>query len=87
MKRWESIKSSLNHLWSKLGPRDKPIPPHIDNYKYESHRIDQYPTELQANQDSDQSHLIDAGVYDEDEVVINRNRNDSEQPESGMEYH
>lgn len=85
--RWGSFKSSMQHYWSKLAKRDNPTPPHIDNYHYESHRIDQYPTEYKVEQDRDASHLIDAGIYDEDEYSVNRSRKSSGQPESGVEYH
>ncbi len=85
--RLGSIKSSMQHYWSKLTSRETPTPPHIENYHYESHRIDQFPTEYKVEQDRDQSHLIDAGIYDEDEYSVNRSRKSTGQPESGVEYH
>lgn len=51
--RWSHLKNNVQHLWDNFSSRRKvkatPIKPddiHIDNYQYESHRIDDLPLTL-----------------------------------------
>lgn len=48
--RWHHLKENMQHYWSKLSDKKKmPLPIHIDNHHYESHRVDDL--ELTMNKD------------------------------------